>query len=652
MRTVQPGVEYTSPPSESTIHLAPEVPSLRGLYSSRSPRALPIPGRASAMDDRPANAETVSLIDITSTSADHTSPRSPVSPRSLWMDARERILSRTDVTAAKVTTPADVPWSHVQGHDFNDLNRPAEQTIVQDDNTLRAVQHLLDDESSSDKATMMKPKSLVLRPIPPPSLQATRNIGHMPPNSPLPNPPPAPIPMTLTQSSNFIHSFTPLAPDSQPSDQDDSDCVARTLWGKPMFDGHFSGSPVQASQIKSSGGGGNSTSTTTTTAPNDVLAFPSTRAQLAIYEQLSATLLKHYPPPSLLMLALSKQWKARHVVLSVPVLAGASYLHIFKSNAPDERELERLAINERSVVFVNDEDVGGRRGVVRVGGVDVGALRRDLNGEENGMTMMMLQILDANESQNWINAIKNVVLGQRCAFTWPLVSVRHLLMILSCRSIRAGLGIPSNSSSVSEPRLNHGNASTTGSFGVPVPETTRPPSSRPNPEEVLNRLEASCYFPDHDLDKPVIEASSGGTSPTAVENPPAPLPYNGKPPADKRSRHKKSIRVVAEEHNLRQDTRSRLQASSAVDVLMRGSPKLWGSRVEEDTLGQISSRMPPIPDSPSASRAGTPAPKKRLFPFLLALACVVAYISSSQPSSNGFGVSSLLGAISVGSTRD
>ena len=160
-----------------------------------------------------------------------------------------------------------------------------------------------------------------------------------------------------------------------------------------------------------------STPMTMTTSPNEVLAFPSTRAQLAAHEQLSATLPKHYPPPSLLMLALSKQWKARHVVLSAPVLAGASYLHIFKSNAPDERELERLEINEHSVVFVNDEDVGGRRGVVRVGGVDVGALRRDLNGEENGMTMMMLQIVDANESQNWINTIKSAVLGQRCAFT-------------------------------------------------------------------------------------------------------------------------------------------------------------------------------------------------------------------------------------------
>ena len=107
-----------------------------------------------------------------------------------------------------------------------------------------------------------------------------------------------------------------------------------------------------------------STPMTTTMTSNEVLAFPSNRAQLVAYKRLSATLPKHYHPPSLLMLALLKQWKARHVVLSAPILAGASYLHIFKSNAPDECKLERLKINGRSVVFVNDEDVGGRHGVV------------------------------------------------------------------------------------------------------------------------------------------------------------------------------------------------------------------------------------------------------------------------------------------------
>ncbi|KAH8989135.1 hypothetical protein EDB92DRAFT_1947677 [Lactarius akahatsu] len=183
----------------------------------------------------------------------------------------------------------------------------------------------------------------------------------------------------------------------------------------------------------------------------EVPAFPSTRAQIAPHEQLSATLPKHYPPPSLFMLALSKQWKARHVVLSAPAPAGASYLHVFKSSAADERELERLEINEHSVASVTDEDVGGRRGVVRVGGFDVGALRRELNSEDNGMAMMTLQIVDANESQNWINAIKNAVLGQRCAYILFRINVL-IIIVLYCRSVRAGLGILTNSSGAPEPR--------------------------------------------------------------------------------------------------------------------------------------------------------------------------------------------------------
>src|SRR6202008_4839224 len=117
--------------------------------------------------------------------------------------------------------------------------------------------------------------------------------------------------------------------------------------------------------------------------------------------------------------------------------------------------------------------------------------------------------------------------------------------------------------------------------------------------------------------------SSGGTSPTAAESPPAPLPYNGKA-ADKRSRHKKSIRVVAEEHNLRQDRTSRMQSSSATSVFRKRSTKLWDSRVEEVTPGQITSGMPSIPDSPSASGPGTPTPKR---PFIFALPpCLVAHV--------------------------
>ena len=456
-------------------------------------RALPIPGRTTVTvpDDRSADARSGSLIDVSFAPANRTLPRSPVSPRSLWMSSVQRPdlaaapnpMSSTDISCA-------ISWGHGQGRDLIDFNKPPEQTI-QDDNTLRNIQHLLDGQSSSEEATMViKPsKTYVLPPIPPPPPLQTpvRNFGFVPPPPPLPKLPPVPIPVGPPQSNNTIFPSIPSTPD-----QDGSDSEAGTLWQKPMMEddslaerpkstrgppltvkiGQFGGSPVQAKSSSSSGG--------MTLIPNKFPPPP-----------------KH-PPPSPPL----PQWGGR-----TPT---------------------RQLLKEQSKPEATFQD------------------------------------------SSW--------------------------------------------------------------------------ASRPNPEEVLNRLED--FFPDHDLDKPVIEASSGGTSPTAPESPPAPLPYNGKA-ADKRSRHKKSIRVVAEEHNLRQDRTSRMQSSSAANVFRKRSTKLWDSRVEEVTPGQITSGMPSIPDSPSSS--GTPAPK-RLFLFTLALACAVAYLTPSQPSSNGFGVSLLGRAISVAST--
>ncbi|KAA1469772.1 hypothetical protein DENSPDRAFT_928377 [Dentipellis sp. KUC8613] len=173
-----------------------------------------------------------------------------------------------------------------------------------------------------------------------------------------------------------------------------------------------------------------------------VPAFPATHSSLTPFVHLSATLPKYYPPPSLFMMALSKQWRTRFIVLTTPVQGTrskraslgptVSYLHLFKSSGNDEREIERLEINENSVVFVTDEEIGSRRNVVKVGGVDVGAMKKELNAEETGLTMMMLQIVDHGESRKWINAIKSNILGQR--------------------SIRAGLGLPSNNLGGVEPR--------------------------------------------------------------------------------------------------------------------------------------------------------------------------------------------------------
>ncbi|KAI0700026.1 hypothetical protein C8T65DRAFT_742235 [Cerioporus squamosus] len=94
-----------------------------------------------------------------------------------------------------------------------------------------------------------------------------------------------------------------------------------------------------------------------------------------------------------------------------------AHLHVFKSEGGGERELERVEIGADSVVFVSEDEIGGRRGVVRVGGV--------------GGAEMTLSMADQTEAQNWIAAIKHAVLSER--------------------SVRAGLGAMAQSNGV-EPR--------------------------------------------------------------------------------------------------------------------------------------------------------------------------------------------------------
>jgi hypothetical protein len=117
---------------------------------------------------------------------------------------------------------------------------------------------------------------------------------------------------------------------------------------------------------------------------------------------------------------------------------------------------------------------------------------------------------------------------------------------------------------------------------------------RPAPEDVYDRLED--FFPEHDLDKPVIEANSGGTSPTAADQ------TYGIPQNDRERiggvRGKKSIRIVAEEHKKRLDRTSR--AESSYGNLLRRSTKLWGGQVEEVTTSQKKQTMSkPMADTSS-----------------------------------------------------
>lgn len=421
-------------------------------------RVLPIPGGTLAMDDRSPD---IRPTDGNPTTAGRSSPRSPVSPRNPVLDPRERIGPRSDLstTASVKTSLADIPWTQSQSRDLIDFNKPAEQTIMRDDNTLKAIQHLLDGQSS-DEATMVKPKQFVLPPIPPPpplQVQTLRKIGYVPPPPPLPKPPPVPFPVTHTPS-NIYPSHTPLSPDSHPSDQDGSDSEAGTLWQKPMIEDNS-----LADRLKSTSRGPPLTVKIDEQSSVPMKSSGSSGGGLTIIPN-------NFPPPP------------KHPPPSPPLPHRGARTPTARPRKPSKSE-------------------------------------------------------STFQDSSW--------------------------------------------------------------------------ASRPNPEEVLDRLEV--FFPDYDVDKPVIEASSGGTSPTAVEYPPAPLPYNGRA-ADKRSRHKKSIRVVAEEHNLRQDRTSRLQSSSAANVFRKRSTKLWDSRVEEVTPGQITAGMPSIPDSPSVSGSGTVAPK-RLFIF-------------------------------------
>ncbi|KAJ7175730.1 hypothetical protein C8R46DRAFT_68060 [Mycena filopes] len=146
--------------------------------------------------------------------------------------------------------------------------------------------------------------------------------------------------------------------------------------------------------------------------------FPASPALLAPFQALADSLPKYYPPSSLRIFALTKQWKDRHLILSVAVPArpGVAHLHLFKSHAQDDRELERLEINADSVVFVADDaqpDLGPTAHVVKVAGADVGALRRDWNPTDDGRTVWLLQFFSPADAQRWISAIKSAIFEQR-----------------------------------------------------------------------------------------------------------------------------------------------------------------------------------------------------------------------------------------------
>ncbi|KAF5360549.1 hypothetical protein D9756_004781 [Leucocoprinus leucothites] len=192
-----------------------------------------------------------------------------------------------------------------------------------------------------------------------------------------------------------------------------STSVAATSPPPPMPVGRYrSGSFI--------GSGGHSRSNSANLTP--VPTYPATVSSLTQWQQHVGTVPKYYPPSSLRIFALSnsKNWKSRYMMLTSPTAIitrtrtpAVSYLHLFKGSGADEKELERLVINEDSVAFVSDDEVGGRRHVIKVGGIEGGAFKKELNVEESGRTMWFLHIEDQQESKQWITCIKTSILNQR-----------------------------------------------------------------------------------------------------------------------------------------------------------------------------------------------------------------------------------------------
>lgn len=145
---------------------------------------------------------------------------------------------------------------------------------------------------------------------------------------------------------------------------------------------------------------------------------------------------------------------------------------------------------------------------------------------------------------------------------------------------------------------------------------------RPPIETVLENLDE--FFPEHDLDKPILDAPSPPTTNLVSPNISPATPERALPrhksgvshaSAAAASKHKKSIRKVAlDRKRVNQSAVAAVAAATAVrtasdeeaaeaelkaGLLRRKSTKLWGTRVEEVTPAQAKSMSTAIAESPA-----------------------------------------------------
>ncbi|OAX31901.1 hypothetical protein K503DRAFT_805680 [Rhizopogon vinicolor AM-OR11-026] len=175
-------------------------------------------------------------------------------------------------------------------------------------------------------------------------------------------------------------------------------------------------------------------------APPPLPPFPTSLGSLTKQTTLTGTFPKFFPPSSLLVYALAKQWKSRFIILTT-ALKGPSessstvtHLHLFKSNISSSSELHRLPITQDTAIYVTEQSGpsgkrDGKGGGVRGSG---GKASGTVVAIEQGSFVWHFEMQDPSERQRWISAIKAVVLGQR--------------------SVRAGLTAAPHTLSGHEPR--------------------------------------------------------------------------------------------------------------------------------------------------------------------------------------------------------
>ncbi|KAG1745835.1 uncharacterized protein EDB91DRAFT_1245982 [Suillus paluster] len=239
-----------------------------------------------------------------------------------------------------------------------------------------------------------------------------------------------------------------------------------------------SSSPIPSSRIPSP--------TPTPTLLHHLPPFPTSLASLSQRITLSGSFPKFCPPSSLLVYALSKQWKTRCIVLTTAIDGRASqavtHLHLFKSNLLSSSELHRLPITQDTAIYVAEQaptiNSSTARNTTRRRGSG-GKSSGSIVAIEQGEIIWHFEMQDPNERQKWIGAIKAVVLGQR-SMRAGLTASPHVLsgheprgdmdVMLSMRLQASLSSAASPISPVTSPRT---------SSPAPVSASTTPPISQP-----------------------------------------------------------------------------------------------------------------------------------------------------------------------------